>query len=488
MARMDRNVIIASLVIAVAAFGFVRLAYQEPPCNDEVYRAEESLPPDRSLVCHVDLDGKHNNLPAWIFTLSNLRTLNANGTNLQEVPAEIASLQRLEELNIAHDSLKRIDAALGKLKKLKRLYISGDDMNEFPLSITKLRNLEELIYLSPKDTTRTPPELANLSRLRLLNLRQGDHRDFLTQLPRLKNLEELTIAGGRNYKMPDDLGELTKLKYLSIQMIDFERLPASITQLQDLKTVHIGSSRFFDLPQDIGQLKNLEELVIYSVPQSSYMVTAEGKTDGESYQFYPEHGWSMRRDENLPVRAPISWLPESIGDLANLRKLSIRRTKLDTLPASMSKLSNLETLELSENMLSAFNFDVSKLTLLKTLDISANPITDITEDIAELPSLLHLVAHDILVAVPDIYKKELVTSSDLPVDYYVYAYQQQGSENDTSGKVTAIRQDVQTGKTEELFSYTPGERIGANIALHAATGRIAYADAYGLMLYDLSTQ
>ena len=84
------------LLIVLVIVGFARLTHTNPPCSDKLYGTEDSLPEDRSLICHVYLSGHYDHLPTWVFALTNLRTLNANGTNLQEIPAEIASLKRLE--------------------------------------------------------------------------------------------------------------------------------------------------------------------------------------------------------------------------------------------------------------------------------------------------------------------------------------------------------------------------------------------------------
>ncbi|GMN64480.1 hypothetical protein TIFTF001_033552 [Ficus carica] len=79
--------------------------------------------------------------------------------------------------------------------------------------------------------------------------------------------------------------------------------------------------------------------------------------------------------EDKTIDAPnLDKLPEDIGELFDLRYLSVRRTKVKILPTSIKKLKYLETLDLRESFVYEIPADiVNKLSKLKYLYAEPNP-------------------------------------------------------------------------------------------------------------------
>jgi internalin A len=95
-------------------------------------------------------------------------------------------------------------------------------------------------------------------------------------------------------------------------------------------------------------------------------------------------------------------LPESIGQLTQLRRLTLRLPQLTTLPDSISRLHQLQTLDVSENQWTRLPEGIEHLTSLQRLNLSRNQLTTLPESIANLTSLRTIHAHyNQLTALPE---------------------------------------------------------------------------------------
>jgi hypothetical protein len=90
-------------------------------------------------------------------------------------------------------------------------------------------------------------------------------------------------------------------------------------------------------------------------------------------------------------------LPESIGNLTNLETLDLYMNELSALPKSIGNLTNLETLNLYGNYLSALPESIGNLTNLKTLNLEGNGLRELPKSIGNLTNLetLDLYANEL---------------------------------------------------------------------------------------------
>jgi Leucine-rich repeat (LRR) protein len=96
--------------------------------------------------------------------------------------------------------------------------------------------------------------------------------------------------------------------------------------------LYLGYSYISELPESIGELVNLKDLVLY---------------------------WNK-----------LTTLPESIGNLVNLKNLYLEGNQLTTLPESIGKLINLKELRLTHNRLTYLPKSI--VNIKNSLDISVN--------------------------------------------------------------------------------------------------------------------
>ncbi|WP_166222839.1 NEL-type E3 ubiquitin ligase domain-containing protein [Pseudomonas atagonensis] len=91
----------------------------------------------------------------------------------------------------------------------------------------------------------------------------------------------------------------------------------------------------------------------------------------------------------------LTYLPESVTTLRNLKRLSVCRNRLSASPrlqGQLAALNQLETLDLSQNWLE--RVDISALTKLESLDLHDNRLVAWPEGLFDLPSLRSLDLRD----------------------------------------------------------------------------------------------
>jgi internalin A len=127
-----------------------------------------------------------------------------------------------------------------------------------------------------------------------------------------------------------------------------------------------------ELPESIGNLTQLRTLDL------SYNKLTE----------LPEFIGNLTRLRTLSLGGnQLTELPGSIGNLTQLRTLSLYWSPLGKLPEFIGKLTQLQILDLSGNQLTKLPEFIGKLTQLKILDLSYNQLTKLPEFIGNLTQL-----------------------------------------------------------------------------------------------------
>ncbi len=82
-------------------------------------------------------------------------------------------------------------------------------------------------------------------------------------------------------------------------------------------------------------------------------------------------------------RCDIEEIPELVGNLVNLKDLSLSCNRLNKLPLTFSSLRGLEKLNISLNKFEIFPSVVNSLTKLSQLDVTSNQIKEIDAEVLE---------------------------------------------------------------------------------------------------------
>jgi internalin A len=86
-------------------------------------------------------------------------------------------------------------------------------------------------------------------------------------------------------------------------------------------------------------------------------------------------------------------LPESLGQFAQLQKLTLSHNELTELPESLSQLKQLRILHLNDNQLTVLPESLSQLRQLLLLNLSDNQLMELPESLKQLKSLDKLFLH-----------------------------------------------------------------------------------------------
>lgn len=151
----------------------------------------------------------------------------------------------------------------------------------------------------------------------------------------------------KNYakEFPKALLEASNLHVLVLQNYGAASLPDDIKKFQKLTCLYLAGAKITKLPEAIGELKNLKTISL----------TACKKLDIKQALDVLKNCPKL---ENLSLSyMPFEELPAAIGELKNLKHLRIKNTHLKTLPEEFYTLANLEYLGLGSTKDNPYNYD-----------------------------------------------------------------------------------------------------------------------------------
>ena len=248
----------------------------------------------------------------------------------------------------------------------------GDSL---PPSFGRLQAMEELLFFDWVGLNSLPESVGELRKLRMLNLKNSDashYRDArISALPEslctLPMLEHLNLYGlNRLRQLPKDFSGLDNLKYLDIILTGISELKLTPRQWGNLETLRMQGPLpdfrqctslkrldlymgrgFVRLPH-ISSLNKLESLTIYG----QFLATADFPTSLPALRSITLHCnmTSLPRDvaklnslEEITIwgAGSLEALPEEIGHLPSLKRLSVEASGIRALPQSVLEREDL---------------------------------------------------------------------------------------------------------------------------------------------------
>ncbi|KAI8533453.1 hypothetical protein RHMOL_Rhmol10G0011400 [Rhododendron molle] len=310
-------------------------------------------------------------MPRWIFSLSNLISLDLAKCGLVVIPEGLRNLTSLVTLDVSHNLFKSLPASLFTMSSLVHLNLGNALEGPFPVVL-----------------------IPNMTSLRYLDLSHDDQRyNFLngsipSWLYSFSHLEYLDMSrnelkGGISH----EIGNLTSLVTLDLSYNELEgELPNTIGNLASVVTLDLSYNKLGGrLPNSIGNLCNLSfidisnnkiggELFKTSSKCSSYALETLFLQENQLSSEIPDELGQFEnvRELNLENNLVGGPIPETIGGLKYLETLSLSRNQLNgTLPESLGHLSKLRVLDVRDNLLEGMVSEVHFTNLVNLTDFSA---------------------------------------------------------------------------------------------------------------------
>lgn len=305
-----------------------------------------------------------------------LTSLNLSKNSLfngDEVFLGLSLLGQLTELNISENFLNgTLSEHAGKLTNLETIIL---DINNITVLSPAVRNWQNLKIFSISDNALTslPVEASGWQEVKVVNLKNNKINDIGTLPNFWPQLERLYLGSNLMTSIPFEIGTCTQLIELDFSRNAIQTLPLSMAQCTSLQRLHLGNNKIEHLPPEmLSALINLTELHLYKNKLTAVP---------------PEIGNLSQIKKVTLSSNNIRALPEEIGACSTLEELYINNNaKFNSFPSSAGHLRLLKELSLSKcPALKQLPNTVMEMSSLKALDIRAakKQVCKITPEVAE---------------------------------------------------------------------------------------------------------
>ena len=236
------------------------------------------------------------------------------------------------------------------------------DKIEIPLAINEYPNITILKFIgkSGRDAFKTPDNLEKLINIKVLIIWNFCGFTELKQMPQLEEFH--TIVENVQKDTRDIITLFPNLKVLLMSgpylPLKNQKLANEIGSLSSLEELYLFSLGLIILPNSFGNLKQLKQLVL----------------KGNTLNGFPEVITQLENLESLEINQRFTKLPDSLVHLQKLKKLHLntdnfpgftdgRKIKQTPIPAVIGKLENIEDLDFGIVDL----FDIKPILTLKKL-------------------------------------------------------------------------------------------------------------------------
>lgn len=276
-------------------------------------------------------------LPPLVSQLASLTLLDVSHNNLKELPCSISCLVQLSDLELHHNRLERLPSSASALTALTALRLSNNQLSSVPHCIPALSHLH-ILSLSHNWLRGVTdwcllccaPELQELE---LANVSDKSHvlalpglTSSLTTL-RLLDISDNLLGDSDSLRALSTLTGLTELRMAGLRLAE---VPEAVWALTGLRCLHLSRNWLQELPPHVARLQGLSQL-------------------------------------DLARNAPVRHLPVELGELSQLRVLSLSCSGVQHVPNSLAALSRLRRLDLSGNKMGVLPPAVAALTALEEL-------------------------------------------------------------------------------------------------------------------------
>ena len=395
---------------------------------------ELSLTSARVVGLQVPNNNLEGSIPATIYPLSALRTLNLNRNPKLAGFEQVEVLSRIEHLGLANNNLTDADSLdFSKLKRLRHLDLGGNRFEAAPQALKGLDNLETLwLHYNRLEYL---PDLSHLSHLNNFKV-QHNRLDFVSIRPNLAHLGDSANYSPQGIGFSEtyygDATESVTLPSDSVRGVGHtykwfyygQRLAGAMADSLWLDSLDIADEGLYTY-----EVRNamVPGLVLQSVPDTLVLRRTLDESDSLALvAFYNatggrhwKHKWDLNKqvstwvgvrthkgrvaELNLAENNLRGTITPAVVRLPTLAKLDVRANNLQIGAGGLDSLVNIRHLDLGANGLDTIAFDLSKLSNLKHLSLADNRFAGAAPaDLLTVPTLETLnLAGNKLDSLPD---------------------------------------------------------------------------------------
>ncbi|KAL3690444.1 hypothetical protein R1sor_016753 [Riccia sorocarpa] len=283
---------------------------------------------------HLVCSGVENNLMRSLGKLTSLEYLDVNSEHENvELAIRMRELQRLDiRLKGQQAGSSILEPLPVVLRKVSELELEC----EHGAQIAIVRNMIHLkcVKIVVEGSGAVPDVFGGLQTLRQFSLKCHAVEDNLEgSFAALSSLQQLDLRCKTMERFPHVFGCFSTLEQLRISCPSLRALPV-VGKFIQLRTLKIFATELQSLPDSVGQLSQLRKLSVFGCNH----LTTSPETLGQLSRLV---SLKARRCQNFNT------LPESAGHLSSLRHLHLEDSGLRFLPDSLKNLSQLRGLGIS---------------------------------------------------------------------------------------------------------------------------------------------
>ena len=246
-------------------------------------------------------------------------TMDLSGLKLYTCPAVLDKLGSIVDLNLSHNNIKSLPDSFGVLASLEVLQLQCNKIQLLPTSFGDLRRLKIFSFNSNRCSSLPPTLQHNLSLQKLYV-----DKNYLTTLPENLPKNLISLSCSRNQigpLLPETITNLKALLFFDLSHNKVTALSHTMARMTRLQRFNCSHNQILSL--------NEEPEGMYGMPSLTSL-----QLRGNLLLFLPEHiGLADQLTQlDLSHNKQLTNLTPELGELFNLRSLSINNCELTRLP------------------------------------------------------------------------------------------------------------------------------------------------------------
>jgi len=211
------------------------------------------------------------------------------------------------------------------------------------------------------------------------------------EIKNYKNLTHFSMSGGTEVSVfPNGFSKLENLRNISIYSNYIKVFPQQFLKL-NLEELYLFCPYLEKLPDNLGDLENVKKLSIIGREYKSVFIN-----DKEVFLqplSLPKSIKKLKKVESFMLsKNMLKSIPEEIGEMDNLVRLYLADNDLETLPGSIARLKKLKSIDLSKNKFKVFPAALYDTENVEAIYYSENSIESFPVGIDKMKNLRHLFA------------------------------------------------------------------------------------------------